>query len=92
MILNTGENGKEQSITSFWNDLQYIVEDKCAWERRGNSTEDGRTYIIYWNTNEGIIDKSDSLYCLQKITIMLKKVVKEDIITYNIEKIILTDN
>lgn len=48
--------------------------------------------MIYWNTNDAISDKIDSLYCLQKINIYLKKVVETDKITYKVYRIILTDN
>ena len=72
--------------------MQYIVENNYTWEKRNNSIEDEETYTIYWNTNKGIINKSDRLYCSQKITIILRKAVNEEIITYEIGKIILTDN
>ena len=65
-------------------------------DERENSIEDKATYRIYWNVVEenkkNGIDKDSEYYCLQKITIILKRIVKEDIITYDIEKIILTDN
>lgn len=85
-------NGEKESMRSFWDDLKYLVENNYTLEARENSIEGQKTYIIYWNTNNVITDKTNSLYCLQKITIILKRVVKEDIITYNIKKIILTDN
>ena len=61
-------------------------------QKRENDFEDKETYRIYWNTNKLVTDKTNNLYSLQKITVVLNRVVKEDIITYEIEKIILTDN
>ena len=90
--MNIGEIGKQQTISSFWTDLQYLTDDNYSWERRENSIENEKTYMIYWNTNVEISDKTDSLYCLQKINIYLKKVVETDKITYKVYRIILTDN
>lgn len=89
-------NIEHKYISDFWDDLQYLVDDQYDIEKRENSVEDKETYIIYWNEVEenkkNGINKSSEYYCLQKITIILKRIVKEDIITYDIEKIILTDN
>lgn len=86
------KNGETQSIDDFWNDLNYLVENKYSIEERGNSIEDEETWFIYWNTNESITDKSSDLYCLQEIRIYLKRVVEEEFITYKIERIILNNN
>lgn len=90
---NDGNNSKY--INSFIDDLA-IYSTSYEIERRGNDIKDKETYRVYWNVVEknrdNGIDKTSQYYCLQKITIMLTRVVKEDIITYDIEKIILTDN
>lgn len=85
------KNGETQSIDDFWNDLNYLVENKYSIEERENSIEDEETWFIYWNTNESITDKSSDLYCLQEIRIYLKRVVEEEFITYKIERIILNN-
>lgn len=82
-------------LDSFWRDLT-IYSSSCEIERRENSIKGEETYRIYWNVveenkNKGI-DKNNPYYCLQRVTIVLKRIVKEDIITYDIEKIILADN
>lgn len=83
------------NLNSFWWALDECVSSYEVDERE-NSIEDKATYRIYWNVVEenkkNGIDKDSEYYCLQKITIILKRIVKEDIITYDIEKIILTDN
>lgn len=88
-------NIEHKYISSFFNDLTIYTTD-YEIEERGNDLKDEETYRIYWNVVEDNkkkgIDKTSQYYCLQKITIMLKKVVKENEITYEIEKIILTDN
>lgn len=82
-------------IDNFLRDLS-IYSSSYEIERRGNDIKDKETYRIYWNiveeNRDNGVDKTSQYYCLQKITIMLKRVIKEDIITYEIEKIILTDN
>ena len=91
------DNDRNQSkyINSFIDDLT-IYSTSYEIERRGNDIKDKETYRVYWNVVEknrdNGIDKTSQYYCLQQITIMLVRVVKEDIITYDIEKIILTDN
>lgn len=90
------DNYEHKYIYSFYDDLQ-ILSTNYEIERRGDTSKnDIVTYRIYWNVVEenksNGIDKTSQYYCLQKITIMLKRVVKENEITYEIEKIILTDN
>lgn len=90
------DNDRHESkyVGSFWTDLNYLVEDNYDIEKRANDIKDEETYRIYWNVveqNKGL-GRANQYYCLQKITIILEKIVKEDIITYEIEKIILTDN
>lgn len=90
------DNIEHKYISSFLDDLT-IYTANYEIERRGETNLDEfATYRIYWNIVEENkkkgIDKTSQYYCLQKITIMLKKVVKENEITYEIERIILTDN
>lgn len=87
---NDRNNSKYSS--SLWTDLKYLVEDNYDIEKRANDTKNQETYRIYWNINKLVKERTDRLYCLQKITISLKRVVKQDIVTYEIEKIMLTDN
>lgn len=88
------DNNNSKHTWKLWSELKYLSEESYDIEKRSNSIKDKETYTIYWN----VVDANKSLgrahqyYCLQKITIMLKKEIKEDIITYSIEKIILTDN
>ncbi len=89
-----GKNNYEsKTIDKLFSDLQYLSSSYDI-EKRGNDLEDKETYRIYWNVVEQNknLGRTNQYYCLQQITIILKKVVKEDIITYEIEKIILTDN
>lgn len=92
-IYYDNDNIEYNYSNSFLKDLQ-IYTSSCEVERRGDIYQDDIvTYWIYWNIVEqnkanGVI-KSDTNYCLQRIYIYLKKVVKEDMITYEIEKIIL---
>lgn len=89
-----GKNNYEsKTIDKLFTDLQYLSSSYDI-EERGNDLEDKETYRIYWNVVEQNknLGRTNQYYCLQKITITLKKVVKEDVITYEIEKIILTDN
>lgn len=89
------DNIAHRYISDFLQDLK-ILSSTYEIERRGDTNlNDLTTYRIYWNIVEENkkrgIDKTNSYYCLQKITIMLKRVVKENEITYEIEKIILKD-
>lgn len=79
-------------VSELWNNLKYLVENSYEVEKRGNSIKDEETYIIYWNTNKTVKERTDRLYCLQKISIYLRKIVKQDEVTYQIYKIMLTDN
>ena len=86
-------NKESKYLSSFFRDLK-ILSSSYDIEERGNSMNEQKTYRIYWNIVKGNehLGRTDQYYCLQKITIILKKAVKEDIITYEIEKISLTDN
>lgn len=91
------ERYESKYTSDFWKDLKYLVEDSCETERRGDIHQDEMVnYWVYWNVVEENkkrgINRAESTYCLQKITITLRKVVKDNEITYEIEKIILTDN
>lgn len=76
---------------SFWYDLKYLVKDEYDIEKRGNDIKNQETYRIYWNVVEQnkSLGRTNEYYCLQTITIVLNRIVKKDIITYEIEKIIL---
>lgn len=95
-IYSDNDRSQSKYIHDFINDLTYLIKDNYEIEKRGNNLEDKETYRIYWNVVEENkkkeIDKTSKYYCLQKITIILKRVIKQDIITYEIEKIILTSN
>lgn len=88
------DNNRNESkyTTSFWRELKYLVEDNYDIEKRGNSIKDEETYYIYWNTNELVKERADRYYCLQKISIYLRRIVETDKITYKVYKIILTNN
>lgn len=88
-------NVEHKYITSFFEELK-IYSSIYESERRGDINQDDRaTYRIYWNVVEENkkrgVDKTSQYYCLQTITVMLERVVKEDKITYEIEKIILKE-
>lgn len=82
---------ESKNIDGFWKDIKYFVTDYDI-EKRENSIKDEETYRIYWNTNNLVKERADRLYCSQKIIVILKEVVKNDMITYEIEEIMLTDN
>ena len=83
--------------------LSYFLDDLGIYttsyeiERRNDTFQDDiATYKVYWNVveenkNKGI-DKTNQYYCLQKIAVILRRIVKQDIITYEIEKIVLINN
>lgn len=82
-------------IKGFIDDLT-IYSTSYEIERKENDIKGKETYRVYWNVVEenrdNGVDKTSQYYCLQKMTITLVRVVKENVITYDIEKIILTDN
>lgn len=83
---------ESEFIDNFFKDLKYLVENNYDIEIRGNDIQNQETYRIYWNTNNLAENRNDRFYCLQQIQVVLSKIVKEDIITYEIKKIMLTDN
>ena len=94
-IYYDNENMEHKYISSFFEDLK-IYSSSYEVERRGDtSSSDWATYKIYWNVVEENkkkgINKNNQYYCLQTVTIMLRKVIKENEITYEIDKIILKD-
>lgn len=80
--------------SSFWSNLKYLIKDEYDIEKRENDIKDQETYRIYWNVVEQnkSLGRTNQYYCLQTITIVLNRIVKKDIITYEIEKIILKNN
>ena len=88
-------NIEHKYLSSFFEDLK-IFHLNYEIEQRGNDIKNQETYRIYWNVIEENkkrgIKKQEQYYCLQKITIILERAVKADEITYEIKKIILTDN
>lgn len=86
-------NNNESKFTSgFWTDLKYYT-GKHYIELRGDSTnQDNKTFWIYWDIPENITEKQYSEYSLQRIFVYMEKVIKEDTITYQINKIILRNN
>lgn len=86
------DNKEYKYTTNFFRDLGTLTSN-YETEQRSNDIKDKETYRIYWNVveknKEYGVKRGEQYYCLQTITIMLKRVVKQDEITYQIEKIIL---
>lgn len=86
------DNKEYKYADNFLKDLD-IYFTSYEIEQRGNDIKDEVTYRIYWNVveqnKENGVKQGERGYCLQTLTIMLKRVVKQDEITYQIEKIIL---
>lgn len=87
------DNEEYKYTGKFFRDLD-IFFTSYEIEKRGDiNRNDFATYRIYWNIVEenkkNGIKQGEHGYCLQTITIMLKRVVKQEEITYQIEKIIL---
>lgn len=87
------ENIKHKYPSSFFKDLK-VLTSSYDIERRGNSIQDEETYRIYWNVVE--LNKKwgreSEYYCLQRIEVMLKREIKENVITYEVEKLVLKNN
>lgn len=85
-------NTESKYIYKFWSDLKFYT-GKHYIEERGDITDTNyKTFWIYWDIPEQLEYKQYSQYSLQKICIYMRKVVKEDIITYEINQIILKNN
>lgn len=86
------ENKESKYVKNFLDDLR-IYTSSYDIEKRGNSIKDEETYRVYWNTVEknvkNGVKRGEHGYCLQTVTIILKKAIKQDIITYEIKEIIL---
>lgn len=91
-IYYNNDNIKSEFISGFWSDLNYYTGKYYIEPRGDTSNQENKTFCIYWDIPEQIEYKQYSQYSLQKICIYMKRIVKEDIITYEIEKIILTNN
>lgn len=94
-IYYDSEHIEHKYISDFFKDLKNL-SSSYEIERRGDVNQsETATYWIYWNVVEKNkimgIHKSDTNYCLQRIYVYLNRVVKENEITYEIEKIILKD-
>ena len=85
-------NTESKYVYKFWSDLKFYT-GKHYIEERGDITDTNyKTFWIYWDIPEQLEYKQYSQYSLQKICIYMRKVVKEDIITYEINQIILKNN
>lgn len=85
-------NTESKYIYNFWSDLKFYT-GKHYIEERGDVTDQNyKTFWIYWDIPEQLEYKQYSQYSLQKICIDIRKVVKENIITYEINQIILKNN
>lgn len=85
-------NTESKYIYKFWSDLKFYT-GKHYIEERGDITDTNyKTFWIYWDIPEQLEYKQYSQYSLQKICIDIRKVVKENIITYEINQIILKNN
>lgn len=91
-IYYDNDNIKSKFISEFWNDLKYYTGKHYIEQRGDTSNEEGKTFWIYWDIPEQIEYKQYADYSLQKICIYMKRVVKEDSITYEINQIILKNN
>lgn len=88
-------NYNSKFVSGFLSDVK-ICFSSYETEKRGDIYQDDTvTYRIYWNIVEENkargVNKAERGYCLQTINIYLKKVTKENLITYEIERIILNN-
>lgn len=91
-IYYNNDNIKSKFISGFWNELKYYTGKHYIEQRGDTSNEESKTFWIYWDIPEQIEYKQYADYSLQKICIYMKRVVKEDSITYEINQIILKNN
>lgn len=91
-VYYNNDNIESKFISGFWNDLKYYTGKHYIEQRGDTSNEESKTFWIYWDIPEQIEYKQYADYSLQKICIYMKRVVKEDSITYEINQIILKNN
>lgn len=86
-------NNLESSfVDGMWKDLQPLTGNYDI-ERRGDTTSDDMaTYRVYWNVEDLSLSRDDLNYCSQILTIILKRVIRQDKLTYEISSIMLTNN
>lgn len=83
---------KEYKYISYFFDHLTQFTTSYDIEKKDDAIE-GEAFEIYWNIvekNKEIgIKKTDKNYCLQKIRVIIKKVIKKDILTYEIGRIVI---
>lgn len=85
-------NTESKYINNFWSDLKFYTGKSYIEERGDTLNQENKTFWIYWDIPEQLEYKQYSQYSLQKICIYMRRIVKEDIITYEINQIILKNN
>lgn len=86
------DNTESKYINNFWADLKFYTGKHYIEERGDTLNQENKTFWIYWDIPEQLEYKQYSQYSLQKICIYMRRIVKEDIITYEINQIILKNN
>lgn len=86
------DNTESKYINNFWSDLKFYTGKSYIEERGDTLNQENKTFWIYWDIPEQLEYKQYSQYSLQKICIYMRRIVKEDIITYEINQIILKNN
>lgn len=85
-------NIESKYIYNFWSDLKFYTGKHYIEERGDTLNQENKTFWIYWDIPEQLEYKQYSQYSLQKICIYMRRIVKEDIITYEITQMILKNN
>lgn len=85
-------NTESKYINNFWSDLKFYTGKSYIEERGDTLNQENKTFWIYWDIPEQLEYKQYSQYSLQKICIYMRRIVKEDIIIYEINQIILKNN
>ena len=75
-------NIESKYIYNFWSDLKFYTGKHYIEERGDTLNQENKTFWIYWDIPEQLEYKQYSQYSLQKICIYMRRIVKEDIITY----------
>ena len=92
---DNNNNVEYKYLDNFWIDLTTYISSYEIEKKDDANEENLEAYEVYWNiveANKNIgIDKTDKNYCLQRIRIILKKVVMKDFITYKLNRIVLTN-